>query len=90
MSRQNVSHRIGDGGIGNHADLDGIDADVGKDRIDLVCHENGGHGVDTGDALCVLRRQGSQNGHSVNAASGKGLQIGLDAGAARRVGAGDG
>jgi hypothetical protein len=80
------SHHVG---AAEHAELDGIDADVGEHGVDLRRHERRRQRFDGADAAGVLRRQAAQGRHAVNAQRGKGLQVGLDAGAAGRIGTGD-
>ncbi len=48
-----------------------------------------GYEVDRGNAQCVLRRDGRERGGAVDAKGTEGSQVGLDSGAAARVGARD-
>ena len=73
-----------------HADLDGIDADVFHHGVDLRAQHVGRHAVDGAHALGVLRGDGGDGRHAVAAQRAEGLEVGLDAGAAAAVGAGDG
>ena len=52
--------------------------------------KSGGIARDAGDANGVLRRQRRDDGRAINAKRRKCLEIGLNAGAAGRVGPGDG
>jgi len=85
--------RVGDGAhdlrIGEHADLHGVDADVVEDGVELRAHERGVGRVDRRDAARVLRRERRDHARAVCAERGERLQVGLDARAAARVGAGD-
>ncbi len=69
----------------HHADLDSADGKVAENRIDLRGDEIAGHLMDAGDAACVLRGQGRYDGGAVDTERGKGLEVGLDAGAAGRI-----
>jgi hypothetical protein len=74
----------------HHPDLDGIDVEIAEHRIDLRGHEFCRHVMDAGNTICVLRGQGRDRGGAIDAERRKRLQIGLDAGATRRIRAGDG
>ena len=89
MPFQRIGDGMGDVGRGDHADLHRIDADIGKDRIDLAGDEVGRDQFDAADAPRVLGGQGGDDGHAVDAVRREGLQIGLDAGPAGGVRAGD-
>ena len=78
------------GGVAEHADLDGVDADVVADGVQLRGQEFGRRNVDGPDAAGVLGRQGGDGGHAVAAVRGNAFQVGLDSGAAGGVRAGDG
>ena len=75
----------------HHADLDGLDVEIGEYRIDLRGDEIGRH---RDGCRCtpvrVLRGQRRDHGGAIDAERGKGLQVGLDAGAAGRIRAGNG
>ena len=73
-----------------HADLHRIDADVGGDHLDLPLDGLEWQRPDAEDAQGVLGGHGGDGGHAVAAQALDRLQIGLDAGAAARVAAGDG
>jgi hypothetical protein len=64
-------HYLDDLGRMQHAELDGVDADVWY-RLDLRLQENRRHAVDA-DAERVLRRQRGDRGHPVAAESREGL-----------------
>ena len=66
----------------HHPDLDGIDVEIAENRVDLRGDEIGGHLMNAGDALGVLRGQGRDHGGAIDAERRKRLQVGLDAGAA--------
>ena len=73
-----------------HPDLNGRHLDVGKNHFDLPAHEFSRGQMDAADALGVLRGQGARYRHAVTAECREGLEIGLDSGAAARVGSRDG
>ncbi len=77
-------------GVGEHADLDRAGIKIGEHGIELRGDEIGRHIVNAEHALGVLRRQRGDDGRAIDAERGKGLQIGLDAGAAARIRAGNG
>ena len=78
------------GGARQHADLHRADIEIGEHRVDLRGDEIGRHVEDGGDFLGVLRGQRGDDGGAIDAERGEGLEIGLDAGAAARIRAGDG
>ena len=90
VGRQAVGHRFNDVGGVEHADFDGVGADVGQDRVDLGGDEVRRYRMNGGDGLCVLGGQGRDYGHAVAFQGGKGFQVGLNAGPAAAVRAGDG
>ena len=90
MWSERIGDGIGDCRIGDHADLDGIDAHIGKDGLDLLGDELRRHQMHAANPLRVLRRQRGQYRHAIDATGRECLEVGLDAGAAGRVGAGDG
>ena len=51
-------HRLDDRGGGEHPGLDGVEAEVARDRFDLRDDEIGRHGLPGGDAERVLRGDG--------------------------------
>ena len=74
----------------DHADLHRLHVEVGEHRIDLRGDEIRRRVVDAGHALRVLRGQRGDDGGTVDAERGERLQVGLDAGAAAGIRAGDG
>lgn len=82
-------HRFDDGGICQHAGLDGVDADVFDDGLDLRGDQIGGERDPVDDAEGVLRRDRGNCAHAVHAMCGERFQIGLNASARTRVTAGD-
>ena len=73
-----------------HPDLDRVDADVLGDRADLLDDQPpAGAGSTARDRHRVLRRDRGDRGHPVHAAARERLEVGLDAGAAAGVRAGD-
>ena len=81
-SFQRLENRADRLGGTEHPDLDRVDPDVLGDGPDLFDDEVAGDGMDACDADRVLRRQRGDRGHSVDAAAGERLQVGLDAGTA--------
>jgi hypothetical protein len=73
----------------DHPDLDRIDADIAHHCVHLRDHHVGGHRVHGADAERVLRGDRSDRGHRVAAEHRDGLDIGLDASAATRIGTGN-
>src|ERR1019366_7315368 len=73
-----------------HADLHRIDRKIGEDRVHLGGDETGRHVIDRGNALRVLRGQRGDDGRTIDAERGEGLQVRLDAGATARIRACDG
>ena len=76
--------------IRHHADLDRADLEIGEHRIDLRGDKFRGHLMNARDAGGVLRGQRGDDGGAVDAERGKRLQVGLNAGAAGGIRAGDG
>ena len=72
-----------------HADLDGVDADVVGHRPHLLDDRFGRKRVDAGHRHGVLGGHGGDRRHAVHPAARESLQVGLDAGPAAGVGAGD-
>ena len=75
-------HRLDDRRVGEHAGLDRVAAEVGDHRLDLRGDEIIGNDVHALDADGVLGGQRRDRRGAVDAVRGKGLQVGLDAGAA--------
>ena len=74
--RQRSGDGVDDCGIGQHADLDGVGADVAEHRLDLLrpaaCSASHQH------AERVLRRDRGERARAVDAVRGKRLEIRLD------------
>ena len=75
--------------VAEHSDLHGVDPDVLRDRAHLGDDHLRRDCVDGGHADRVLRGDRGDRGHPVDAAGRERLQVGLDAGAAAGVRAGD-
>ncbi len=73
-----------------HADLDRADLKVGRNGLHLRDHETRRHDMHALDAQRVLGSERGDRGRAVNAERGEGLEVGLDAGPAPRIGARDG
>ena len=87
---QPLGHGDDDRGVGEHADLHRVDAEVVEHRVDLRRHQLGRQRQHRGHRPRVLRRHRGQRAHPVGAVGGEGLEVRLDAGAAAGVRAGDG
>ncbi|BDZ50714.1 hypothetical protein GCM10025867_29550 [Frondihabitans sucicola] len=72
-----------------HADLDRVDPDVVEQRDELETHEVVRHRMHAGDSQRVLSGQRRRDGQAEGAEGAERLEIGLEAGASRRVAAGD-
>ena len=72
-----------------HADFGGVNLEVGRHGIDLRDDHRRVDLRDRGDAERVLRGDRGNRGTAVDAVRGERLEVGLDAGAAARVAAGD-
>ena len=84
-SRDRVDHLC----RGQHPDLAGADRKILEQGIDLRIEKRRRWRVDGADAARVLRGQGGDGGQAVHAMCGEGLEIGLNAGAAAGIGAGN-
>ncbi len=73
-----------------HPDFNGVGAHIAEHRVYLLHGKIRWNGMDAGYAPGILGGQGRYDRHAVTANGGKGFQIGLNAGAAAAVGAGDG
>ena len=69
-----------------HADLDSIRADVLKNAVDLPADEIGRHSLHAGHMKGVLRDDSRDDRHAVYPVRLEGLEVGLNARTARRVG----
>ncbi|MNG92917.1 hypothetical protein D3C79_518630 [compost metagenome] len=87
---QAFGHRLHDIGVGQHADLGAVDAHVAEYRIQLGGDKRRIDVIYRLHATGILRHQRGDHGSAVSPQGRKGFQIGLDAGAAARIGAGDG
>src|SRR5258707_8348746 len=83
-------NRFDDRALGYHSDLDRADGEIGENRIHLRGDEVRRHVVDGSYVFGVLRGERSDNRGAVDAERRERFQIGLDAGAAARIRAGDG
>jgi hypothetical protein len=72
-----------------HTDLDRVYPDVFNDSLELRFEELGRYRVNTAHADCVLRRQCRDGRHTVAAQGAESFEVGLDAGTATAVRAGD-
>jgi len=72
-----------------HPRLRRAHVEVLEDRVELAADSGGGQRVDAADAARVLCGGAGEDGAAVDADGGEGLQVGLDAGAAAGVAAGD-
>ena len=72
------------------SDLHRVDADIVEHGIELRGDERRIGRVDCGNAARVLRGERRDDARAVGAERGERLQVGLDAGAAARIGTGDG
>ena len=77
-------------GRGQHPGLDDVDADVVEDAVELRQHRFDRQVPGALDADAVLRGDGDDDAHAVDTGGEHRLEIGLDAGAAAGVRAGDG
>src|SRR5665811_270387 len=73
-----------------HADLDGVEADVSDQGLELLGDEIRWYHIHSGDAQGALCGEGGDHGGAVDAQRRERLEVGLDAGTAGRVAAGDG
>ncbi len=90
MMPQTLCDRRGNLRCRHHADLNRIDPHVGEYRVDLFGDESRVDGLKGSHTLRVLRRQRGDNRHAIGTERGECLQVGLDAGAAAWIRAGDG
>ena len=77
-------------GRGDHADFDGVGADIVKDGIDLRRDNIGGDVLHGGDAQGVLCGDGRDGRLCIQTVRRDSLDIGLNAGAAAGIAARDG
>ena len=76
--------------VTEHPDFHGVNADVVADGVELRGQERRRRNMDAAHPPGVLGGQRRDGGHSVAAAGCDAFQVRLDAGAARRIRAGDG
>ena len=89
MAAQALCNRAGDPSARKHADLDGGGTDVLKHGVYLVGHNLRVcllYGANPAGVLC---RERTNHALAIQAQGGNGLKVGLNAGATRRVAAGD-
>lgn len=89
MAAQSGGDRGGDLGGAEHAQFHRVDADVGKERVELLCDEIDRDGVDPGHALGVLRGERGDDARAVGAEGGERFQVGEETGSTRGIDAGD-
>ncbi len=75
---------------GKHTCFSGVSADVVEDRAELECEEFRGNIMNAVNAPGVLCGKCGDGGHAVDAEGVEGFKVGLYAGAAAGIGAGDG
>ena len=68
-----------------HANLEGVNANVIHDRLNLCFQEFSWNAVNTLHTLSVLRSQSRDGSHAVAAQGSKGFQVGLDTRSAAAV-----
>ena len=86
---EKVGDRLDDRRAEEHPGLGGIDAEVGKEDVELSADEIWRRLVDRAHFRRRLGRQGDDRAHAVAAEPGEGLQVGLDPGPAARIGGRD-
>jgi biotin transport system substrate-specific component len=74
-----------DGGIGQHACLGRVYAEVRDNGFDLRGDQVSREGLESADTLCILRGDGRDRAGAVDSVRRKCLQVGLDAGASARI-----
>ena len=90
MTGQHLGNRLGNPGIGHHADLHGGHRHVLEHGFQLRLHQLRRQRRDHAHRLRVLRHHGRHHRHAIGTQRPEGLQVGLDASPAGRIGAGDG
>ena len=90
IETQPLGDRRNERGGRYHPDLDGVGADVGKHRVDLLCEESRGNFKDAGNAGGVLGRQRGDGAHGKHTVQGHGFEISLDSGASAAIASCDG
>jgi thiazole synthase len=89
LCRQVGDHRD-DGGRRQHPGLDAAHREVVEHRLDLLPYEPGFQGNDAAHLGRILRRHGGEGARAVHPERSESLQVGLCAGAAARIRAGNG
>ena len=89
-ARGQVGHHADDGGGGEHPGLHPAHGEVVEHGLDLLADERGLECHDAAHLGRVLRGHGGEGARAVHAVGREGLEVGLGAGAAARVGSGDG
>ena len=77
-------------GVRDHADLDGIGRNIGKDGVKLRREEGGRHGKDICNAHRILRGECRDGAHAVDAVRRHGLEVCLNPRSAAGVAARNG
>jgi len=87
--RQSFGHAGGSRAAAQHADLDGIDADIGKAGVDLGHDQFWGQHLHRANAARGLHGDRGDRAHRIAAQHGDGLDICLDPRATRTIRTGD-
>jgi hypothetical protein len=87
---QAIGHGADDAGVAEHADLRRSDGDVGEQRVDLQADEVDRRQMHAGDGTGILRGERRDDAAAVGAEGRERLEVGEQAGAARRVDARNG
>ncbi len=83
-------HRADNFGIVQHTDFDSVRTDIVKYAVDLLADEGGGDRLHGCYAQRILRNHRRDDAHAVQVVRFDRFQVGLNTGAAGRVGSGDG
>jgi len=89
LVEQEVPDGTDDACIGKHADLDGVEAHIGNQRLKLLGDELRWYDMYSGHANGALGGEGRDHGRAVDAQRRERLEVGLDASTAGRVAARD-
>ena len=90
MAGQHLGNRLGNLGVGHHADLHGGHRHVLEHGFQLRLHQLRRQRRDHVHGLRVLRHHGRHHRHAIGAQRPECLQVGLDAGPTGRISPGDG
>ena len=82
---QALGDDLHDRGVEEHPRLDGVGADLGEEGVQLRRDVGRGDRLDARDSLRPLSGDGRDDGRSVDAVRGEGLEVARDPRAARRV-----